>query len=288
MSEQLESQDTGEQVQEASAEDRLPELENDQQEEQAATHEETKPEGEAKPDDQSTKTVPLAALHESRRKEREARDQLRAMDERVRIGEQRLQQLMELAQRGQQQMPAFDQDPASNLNARLAQIEQVRNAEQQNYMAEQQRAAAKARLQHEVGMQEADYRQTQPDYDDALAYLREDAINSMRAMGASDERIGQALEQQFGTMAWNLMQSGQNIPERVYALAKARGYQQKPAVSATDKMQMAQRGVSAARSLGSGGKPSTGLTLESLASMPADQFAEATKDDKAWRKLMGG
>ena len=77
MSEQLESQDTGEQVQEASAEDRLPELENDQQEEQAATHEETKPEGEAKPDDQSTKTVPLAALHESRRKEREARDQLR-------------------------------------------------------------------------------------------------------------------------------------------------------------------------------------------------------------------
>ena len=145
-------------------------------------------------------------------------------------------------------------------------------------MAEQQRAAAKARLQHEVGMQEADYRQTQPDYDDALAYLREDAINLMRAMGASDERIGQALEQQFGTMAWNLMQSGQNIPERVYALAKARGYQQKPAVSATDKMQMAQRGVSAARSLGSGGKPSTGLiAFESLASMPADQFAEATK-----------
>lgn len=250
-----------------------------------ATHENgDHPEGE-KP----VKTVPLAALHEERQKAREMRERVRALEEQTRIGNERLQQLAMLA-RGQQQpqLPAIDQDPVTNINVRLSQIEQMAAHQARAQQEAAQRQAAMNELQATLGEQEREYRQANPDYDNAVRFLGESEIRSLMALGYPQEMASQMVHNQFGAMAWQLRQAGQDIPSRVYALAQARGYSQSKPVSAQDKLNAAQRGVQASKSLGSGGQARANLDLAALASMPADEFAELTKDDKAWRRLMGG
>jgi hypothetical protein len=247
------------------------------------TNEGDKPEGE-KP----VKTVPLAALHEERQRARELRERTRQLEEQMRIGNERLQQLARMAQGQQPQLPALDQDPVTNIHTRLSQIEQMTAQQVQAQQAEVQRQAAMQHLQSELNVQESEYRQINPDYDNAVKFLGEVEVRSLMALGYPQAQAAQMVHNQFGAMAWQLRQAGQDIPSRVYALAEARGYAKAKPVSAQEKLNTAQRGVQASRSLGSGGQVKNNLDLAALASMPADEFDALTKDDKAWRRLMGG
>lgn len=235
------------------------------------------------------KTVPLAALHEERQRRREQAERLRALEEQTRVGNERLQQLAAMVtQRQQPQIPEFEQDPATNMNARLAQIEQMAQQQVRAQQEQAQRQAAMNHLQAELSAQEQEYRQVNPDYDNAVKYLGEVEVRSLMALGYSQQAASQMVQNQFGAMAWELRRQGQDVPSRVYEFAKARGYAQAPAVSPQDKISTAQKGVQASRTLGSGGQVKSNLDLAALASMPADEFDALTKDPKAWRALMGG
>lgn len=248
--------------------------------------------GEEKP----TKTVPLAALHEERAKAREMRQRMQQLEEQTRLGNERLQQLaMAVQQRAQPQpeIPAFEVDPATNLHTRLQQTEaalaqqsqalmQQRQAQQQEYARQQ----AIQELTRDVAQQEAEYVAQTPDYHKALEHLKTAEVQALMALGYDQQSAMQVMQQNIMGMAWQMRQQGTSIPERVYALAKARGYSPQT-VTAQQKLQTTQRGVAASRSLGNGGGVTNNLSLEALANLPADEFADLVKDDKAWRKLMG-
>lgn len=247
-------------------------------------------------EEKPTKTVPLAALHEERAKTREMRQRQQQMEEQIRIGNERLQQLaaaMQQRLQPQPEIPAFEVDPAANLHTRLQQTEAVLAQQRQVMLHQQQlqaeeaaRQAAIQDLKRDVAQQEAEYTQQAPDYLKALEHLQKAEIQALMAIGAPQHEAVATVQRNFGAMAWELRQRGQSVPERVYALAKARGYNPQ-AVTTQQRMQTTQRGVAASRSLGNGGAVTNNLSLETLANLPADEFATLVSDDKAWRKLMG-
>lgn len=247
-------------------------------------------------EDKPTKTVPLAALHEERNKNREMRQRQQQMEEQIRLGNQRLQELaaaMQQRLQPQPEIPAFEVDPAANLHTRLQQTEAViaqqnqeRARQYEAHQHEQARQAALRDLTRDVAQQEAEYASQTPDYHKALEHLKKTEVEGLMALGHDQQTAANIVQQNIISMAWSLRQQGASIPDRVYALSKARGYNPQ-AVTAQQRMQTTQRGVAASRSLGNGGQVTQNLSLETLANLPAEDFAELVKDDKAWRKLMG-
>jgi len=259
-------------------------------EEVVETEQETAP-VEEHVEEKPQKTVPLAALHEERQRIKELRRELDQTKEITRVGNERLNQLMAALQQSQQpQIPDVQTDPVSNFDMRLRQQQQI--IEQQNqWLARQQQEQAQ-RQQYEqlhsyVNQQERGYVSQKPDYFEAVNHLKQADTRALMALGNDEQTAAQMVQSHFTQLAAQMANQGVNLPERIYALAQAKGYTPK-ANEGQQRIQTAQRGVAASRSLGSGAGTTNNLTIEALASMPADEFAEATKDPKVFRRLMGG
>lgn len=235
------------------------------------------------------RTVPLAALHEerARRKELAAQiEQLRAQQaERDRIIEERLAALMP-----KPQVPAFEENPAEHLRQKLetvAQTQQATAAQIEAWNRAQQEQAAKAQLAVRVQAAEAEFSRQAPDYLDAIKHLASARVQELMAFGHDEEAARQQSVQELHQHAYWCAANGKDPAAIAYALAKARGYQAKPAApSAADRFQVQQRGVAASKSLGNGGAQQAKTSVEALLAMSDDEFAEATKGGK-WAKLMG-
>lgn len=252
------------------------------------------PEGEQTQEQEKVqKTVPLAALHEERAKAKE-------LKERLRLGEERLNQLAQIVQQRLNPPPKppeitpLEVDPVAHFREKNAALErQVQELAQPLQRMQQQTQAQQqyAQLQHFVGSQVAEFAQQTPDIGDAIGHVQQADIQALVALGHDPRQAAQIVQQNHDQLVMHLAQQGVNIPERIYALAKAKGYAPKaPAADAQTKIQATQRGVAAAKSLGSGGGVVNGLSLQALAAMSPEEFAEATsgKNEAAWRKLMGG
>lgn len=237
------------------------------------------------------KTVPLAALHEERQRIKELRQELNQTKEQTRIGNERLNQLMQALQAQQQpQIPDRETDPINHFAT--VQALQQRQIEQQNAFIAQQQAereqqAQLAQLHQYVNAQEREYVASKPDYLDAVAHLKSVDTRALVALGHDQATAEQIVHRHLTELAANLARQGVSLPERVYALAQAKGYAPKQAET-SQRIATAQRGVAASRSLGSGAGTTNTLTLEALANMPVEDFAEATKDPRVFRRLMGG
>ena len=260
----------------------------EQQEEQAS--EETQ---QAEPE-KHQKTVPLAALHEERQRIKQLRAELDQTKEITRVGNERLNQLLAAIQQQQQpQIPDVQTDPVTNFDLRLRQQQAL--IEQQNQIlaqaqAERAQQAQLAQLHTYVSTQERQFVAEKPDYLDAVAHLKQADQRALIALGHDEHAAAQMVHAHFTQLAAQLAQQGVNLPERIYALAQAKGYTPRSAESnqGQQRIQTAQRGVAASRSIGSGAGTVNNLTLEALANMPAEEFAAATKDPAVFRRLMGG
>ena len=264
--------------------------------EQEATTEAQPEEHQEQQPEKPQKTVPLAALHEARAKEREAKQRIEQLERTYAEGNARLNQLIQTLQPQiqpqQPQIPDRDADPVSHFDARIG-IQQ-RQIEQQNQFIQQQiqERAHQQQMEHlreYVRAQEVKYVNDRPDYNDAVNYLKEVDTRALMAVYGVDEGTAAAQVQSHLTaLADRLARDGVNLPERVYAMAQAKGYAPKQH-EVNQKLDVAKRGVAASRSLGSGSSTSNVLTIEALANMPADEFAQALKADPAvWRRAMGG
>lgn len=245
--------------------------------------------------DAHQKTVPLAALHEERKRIKELRRELDQTKELTRLGTERLNQLLAAMQQPQQkqELPDAQTDPVAHFDARLRQQQELLDRQNEVIQRAQQERAQQEqlmRLQSHVNAQEREFVAEKPDYMDAVNHLRNADVRALMAIGHDEATAAQIVHQNFIGLAAQLANQGANLPERVYALAQAKGYQPKQATpdAAQQRIATAQKGVAASRSLGSGAGTVNNLTLEALANMPAEEFAAATKDPAVFRRLMGG
>lgn len=234
------------------------------------------------------KMVPYQALQEERRMRQRERDERLQMEQRV---EQRLAALQRNMQPPPPPPPSLEENPVGHLAHRLDQVSQNTQAlMQQSAQAQQaaQLAQAEAIITHRVTAAEAAFAQQAPDYQQAVSYLHNLRVKELTAMGTPQEDATVQSARELKELAFHTAVRGGNPAEHAYQWAKARGYSTKPAApSPADQLQMAQRGVAAATSLGNGAGTSGSLNARELLAMTDDEFEAATKGGK-WAKMMGG
>lgn len=245
------------------------------------------------------RTVPLAALQEERAERKRLRDEVQQM----RANQDALMQRLLASQQPQTQepqvqIPDYATDPVGNLRAQLElqqrQFQQVvgylNGQHQQGEQLTQQQQAHQA-VQSHLLADEAAFRQTAPDYDAAAAFLQQSRAAEYRALGmVNPMQVQQALQQDIMAMVNIARQSGTNVAEAAYNLAKARGYKgaqggQQAQQDAAARLATVAQGQQHAQSLsGTGGAAPSPMSMEKLLAMDDAEFAKATSGMN-WQKL---
>ncbi len=284
--------------------------------------------------DQQPKTVPQEALHAERERRKRAEKELNELKAKaaadIARGEGRLRLLTEVASAAtahpepaavpipdpQVDPLGYVQQTTANLQSQIAQLtERVKKSEG----LEQQ--IAQATLQQtqmqELSVwgqgQEAEFAAENPDYGNAIGFLRSQRVKQLEAMGYTNPaEINFIIGNDVTAMAQRARQTGQNFGEMLYRQAQVVGYQKgaagTPAPAAPAAVQAptptppipdvaarvaaAQRGAEMAGGLGGAGSAPRGeLTPQALASMSdaefASMYAKLQGNPAAMRQMFG-
>jgi len=163
----------------------------------------------------------------------------------------------------------------------------------------QAEAEFRTQLMHSV----RDAMRERPDFLAAYQHARQARISELCALGYAPQEAFAITFENEAEVIGNAYATGRNPAQVIYDYAQRHGYRgsqageavrhvvglaPRPAsaMSEAEKVALAARGQAASKSLSNAGGGSTGtLTLEALASMSDDEFAEATKGDR-WQKLL--
>lgn len=252
--------------------------------------EEPKPE-EKKPDE--PKLVDHRALVEERERRREAERHVKEQERASAVMQGRVE-AMERAFLARQEAakeppPDFDIDPVAAMKHSTESIsgrlEKIEKAEQQ---AEQSRAVSEqlGRLQTIARTQRDSFIKENKDFDEAHAFVRESYDKELQTMGYADPMQRQAMLNQYEiAMGQQAIADQANMAQRIYDLAKVRGYKATAPVQ-DDKAGRIAAGQAAAKSLGSAsGSGEPQITPKVVAAMSDAEFAEFNKNPENWKKL---
>lgn len=261
------------------------------------------PEPEKEPEVQ--KLVPHGAFEEERQRRKEAQQQLQAEREARARAEGQLQALnagQKPAGMTEQERIDWDKDPIAAGKALQAKLDaQERNAKQETeFRSEMQRIA-------QIGTRHAEkFAATQPHFFDskddagntvagAYNFMRAKAAEMVRAQhpGAPQAQIDLAVDLAERNHIEACLQNGENAAEKLWDLAVQQGYKAPVKAAAApagkteaERIAVLEQAQAASRSLGAapGGGGSASLSLDDLANLSDEEFAEATKGGK-WEKL---
>jgi hypothetical protein len=238
---------------------------------------------------QDEKFVPLNALHEARKIQKELRDELNRAKEEAKAAAERADKYSStfekfLAERTKEAAPKYEEDPLGALkyeNDQLKkQVEEV-NTGVKKTQDEWQRTQQYQSFAQHVQSQEAAYKQQAQDYDQAIAYLKDVRLQDYADLGYSQEDATAALQNEILGLAQAAVQKGKNAADVAYKMAQRYGYKAKTSDS---KLETLAKGQEASKSL-AGGKADVALTLDALSQLDDEQLNALIKDDAAWKKL---
>lgn len=190
------------------------------------------------------------------------------------------------------QIPAFEADPAIHLKTRQDQTEdQVRAM-----LAERQQASQMQQIMGAYAVAAQDFSAQTADFQDAYKFLLSGRSAELQAIGLSGPELAHALKTDELAIVTRALRDGANPAERLYNVAKARGYALKapeppPAPPATPQPSMVEqvaRGQQLAANplANAGSNPVPELTPATLAAMSDDEVAALSPAQ--WRRAMGG
>ncbi|MET3483122.1 hypothetical protein [Methylobacterium sp. 1973] len=264
------------------------------------------PESQAR--DEKGKFVPHGAFHEERERRKAVEKELNDLREKYARGDERLRVITEAMQARQQPAaaqpetpaapPSPDEDIFGYAKHLEKQIEDLRNGVQQE--------TARQRQEREAGEVVRDYHtdlnrfaQSEPTFADAFRHVMQSRAAEYAALGVPQDQIAQALANDEFQVAMQARQAGVSPAERIFQIAKARGFTPKaaepapapaPAETAAQKVERVAAGQAGpGKSLSAaGGAPAGEVTFEMLAAMSEKDFeAFATKNPEKLARLMG-
>lgn len=192
------------------------------QESQGATQ---KPQPEQVQSEQVQKTVPLEALREERERRKELQAQLQAM-------EHRLQMILNAMQQPKTPEPepavSYDDDPIAYLRTKIDALnEQIaRMTQTTETQAQQQQYEAFTR---NIAVAEQQFAKDHPDYWDAVQFLRDRRMTELKALGYTEQQIMPVLAQDAAMLVQQAAANSKNPAEFAYQFAQQLGYQSKQA-----------------------------------------------------------
>ena len=241
------------------------------------------------------RTVPYGALAEERSRRKELQRELQeSAGIRQRLQE-RLDALHTLAGQAAQAAPDMDEGTAPSIDG--ATTRATAGAE------------ASSAFRTQVLQSVRHYAAERPDFMDAYQHARQARVEELTALGyGQDEAQAITFDNELEVIN-SAFAAGRNPAQVIYDFAVGRGYRpvgaservagtgQGPAVrpiggaapmTEAQKIALAARGQAAAKSLSAAGGGATGtLTLEALAGMSDEEFAEATRGER-WQRLLRG
>jgi hypothetical protein len=242
-------------------------------------------------------TVPYGALAEERARRKESEERARQAELMQARMEERFRAWQDQATprpTPPRAPPKPDEDIFGAVN-HLMREQQRTTGEINNY---KQQIAAEQQMQQLgrwAAQAEATFKQTAPDYDDALRHLRESRTNELKTTwGMNDTAVSQQLLTEERQLLVRAAQQQRNPAELAYAIAKQRGYRGKAADTGnlSKQMDIIEAGQQASKTLSSvGGKASGGVEvkLEDLVRMSDAEFAAfKAKYPARYRRLKGG
>lgn len=253
-------------------------------------------------------TVPHDAFQAERQRRKAAEREQQALRERLaRLeGVQQGQQVQQVQQKppepsGPPKIPDWNVDPQGHIDGRLQQLQHMQAQLHQDYVQRQQ-AAQQQRAVQELGgwanAQEQAFKADNADYDAAANFLKENRTQELLALGANELQIQAQLQQDVLQIAHFARQTGANFAQRVYAMAKHRGFgSQAPQSAQTDPSQTAPADQMARQTRGQqftglstgGAAPAQKVTAQTLLEMSPAAFDKFAKDHpEQYRKIMGG
>jgi len=237
------------------------------------------------------KTVPIAALAEARRQAKELRQKQEEAERNHAAQIAELNAKLERLVNPPPPEPSFDENPAENLRQRQERLETEQRAwkeEQQKRAQETERETQQRQVLNfvntEVEKAESAFVAKQPDYMEAVNYLKSVSEKNLRASGITDPAMIQKITyEQSLNMAANALQQGLNPAEVAYTFAKNYGYSHR--VDATKQVKAMAEAQSRTQNMGNG-KPDTEFSVAALAQMNDEELSEAIADNKIWRKIV--
>jgi hypothetical protein len=230
--------------------------------------------------------VPHGAFHAEREERKKLEQRLEA--ERIRIAkmEERFNLVLEKTKPA---VPDIAQDPVGHFQHKLQQTEA--ELEQARKFREEQANRARLQEDHQRFMSAyhgaaQQFERQQQDFGQAYAFLAQSRIEDLTAAGYDFVQAQQLAQEDELRVVAKAFQDGVNPAERMYALAKRRGYAPKPKEGekspAEQKLETIERGQKASPefSPSSQGKPK--LTLAAIAEMSDEDFAKLD-----WEKTIG-
>lgn len=275
----------------------------------------TEPAESTKPRDDGM--VPLAALKEERTRRQELERQQREMAQQMAELRGRFEGMMQQPKAAAPQPepekpdpePKYDDNPAewfrwrdrqqskeiAALKKAAESYENDRKQRQQQEQADQQRQQF---LGHYANAAQTFARETQ-DFGEAYQFLVKSRVDELVALGYSPQQASQYQQQEEANVAAHALSQGANPAERLYAIAKMRGYAkadapapaQPPAPTPAPSAAAAPNPLRAqlSKSLSAApGAPSNPPTLEQIASMSDAEYGRVVDSPEAFRRLMGG
>jgi len=201
------------------------------------------------------------------------------------------QEALRQQQAAQRAVPDPQTDPVGAILHELGTHRQIlaQNYQQQQYAQVQQQAyTALSGLTQDVGKAEADYRQSRPDYDDAINFLREGLDRELeKVRGITDPAVRQQIiMDETAAAAIRCKMSGQNLAAAAYQLAELRGFRPGRG-SPSQRIQTIASGHQQSRSLGNvrGAGPKA-MSYQTLLDASYDDFEKLIATPEG-RDLLG-
>lgn len=237
------------------------------------------PAGQPQGDQQKSGMVPHQALHEERQRRKEMQEQIAAMRQNQEAMERRFAQVLQAVSAPAAPQPNVEEDPVAYFQHETSNIKQTVEQLQQNAAAMQQmqqQQVAFQQFQQAYRSATRDFQNTTPDFMDAYRHLSDSRHQELVAMGYDSDTAWRIAQQNELELAQKCFVDGVNPGERLYGLAKMRGYVPKsPAAAQADaRIQAVQQGQdSTIADSTSGAAPSAvKLTLAQVAAMSDADF----------------
>lgn len=266
------------------------------------------PNGQAR--DEKGKFVPHGAFHEERERRKAVEKELNDLREKYARGDERLRVLSE----AMQARPAAAAQPAAEApkvpNPEEDIFGYAKHLEQQiadlksgfTKQTEEQRVAAERKAVRDDYVADAQrFVATEPSFADAYNHLYQSRALELAISGVPQEQLIPTIQAEEMEIAAACRRAGISPAERIFAMAKARGFTPKaaeaapapaaaPAETAAQKAERVAAGQAGpGKSLSAaGGAPAGEVTLEMLGSMSETEFeAFANKNPEKLARLMG-
>lgn len=233
------------------------------------------------------KYVPHGALHEERMRRKELQAEIERIREESKQQSQMMQQVLAQLKQKQEPEPTLDDDPVAYFQHENEKLRQKLESLGQTVEQRQEQDTQAQQINNLVSAYRKSaqsFAETTPDFTDAYTHLVTLRANELKALGHDPSEIEMVLQREEMGLAASALQQGVNPAERIYELAKVRGYKKAEANTEanTEKIKTLEKGVKAAKP--TSGAPQGGeITLEYLAEV-ADTM-DAKEFNELWAKF---